>query len=133
VKTKNPIIETRGSYTPSASSVPPPRPPKKKVTAPKQDILQDKLIHSACFCPPPWLKTPKRNRKVTRLQRIEIYNRGIATLETEIMLEQLECKHKNATKEHGSNTGNYDPMEDSYWTIFRCPDCLKVWRVDGSK
>ena len=42
------------------------------------------------------------------------------------------CPHPGATKEHKSNTGNYDPSCDCYWTEFRCPECGKFWRVDGS-
>ncbi len=46
---------------------------------------------------------------------------------------QTECQHPNVIKKHHSNTGNYDPSDDCYWTTFYCPDCHKQWTVDGSK
>lgn len=43
------------------------------------------------------------------------------------------CTHPDAAKEHKSNTGNYDPSSDGYWTEFKCPDCGKQWSEEGSK
>jgi hypothetical protein len=40
------------------------------------------------------------------------------------------CPHTAATVEYGSNTGNYDPMNNCYWKTFTCPDCRKIWRED---
>jgi hypothetical protein len=45
---------------------------------------------------------------------------------------QDKCKHPNVTKTHGANTGNYDPTSDYYWTDFKCLDCNRWWRQDGS-
>jgi len=42
------------------------------------------------------------------------------------------CDHENAMKKHFSNTGNYDPSNDCYWTEFYCPYCGRKWTVDGS-
>ena len=42
---------------------------------------------------------------------------------------QEKCKHKRATYESGSNTGNYDPGADAYWRDYDCPTCLNTWRV----
>lgn len=42
------------------------------------------------------------------------------------------CTHPNATKTHHANTGNWCPQDDSYWTTFNCPDCGKIWNMDGS-
>lgn len=58
--------------------------------------------------------------------------RQIKELNDELIKHQDKCKHKKATKEYASNTGNYDPTADCYWTIFNCPTCLKRWSVDGS-
>lgn len=55
-----------------------------------------------------------------------------ATLTAALQALQEECKHPNAEKKYGSNTGNYDPSADCYWTDFRCHDCGKVWTVDGT-
>jgi len=38
--------------------------------------------------------------------------------------EKLEIKHK-------SNTGNYDPTSDVYWTEFKCGTCFKFWTEDS--
>lgn len=56
----------------------------------------------------------------------------ITKLQLELKLHQDKCNHAKSTKEYGSNTGNYCPQDDCYWTTFSCPTCLKVWTVDGS-
>jgi len=40
---------------------------------------------------------------------------------------QTRCPHKNVTKKHWGNTGNYDPTCDCYGTDFICLDCDKHW------
>ena len=40
------------------------------------------------------------------------------------------CLHPGATKTYKSNTGNYDPTCDRYWTEHNCPECGKFWTVD---
>jgi hypothetical protein len=51
-------------------------------------------------------------------------------LADELIKLRSVCSHLNVTKEHKSNTGNYDPSADSYWIDFRCPDCGKRWTED---
>ena len=34
--------------------------------------------------------------------------------------------------EYGSDTGNWDRNEDSYWTTYTCGLCEKRWSEDGS-
>lgn len=46
---------------------------------------------------------------------------------------QEHCKHPNATKKHGANTGNYDPSCDHYWIDWDCPDCTKRWTTPQGK
>lgn len=46
---------------------------------------------------------------------------------------RAQCKHIRTEKKYGSNTGNYNPTENCYWTDFTCCACGKWWRVDGSK
>jgi hypothetical protein len=45
---------------------------------------------------------------------------------------QESCVHESVEKKYGSNTGNYDPSCDCYWTEFKCNDCGKFWSVEGS-
>jgi len=47
---------------------------------------------------------------------------------------QDACSHPEdcVTKEHRSDTGNYDPSCDSYWTNFHCDLCDKHWTKGGS-
>ncbi len=65
--------------------------------------------------------------KLTKAQKI---NEKIKKLYSELKIVQdTECDHKNLKIVPGSNTGNYDPMADSYWIDLNCPDCLKKWTV----
>lgn len=52
--------------------------------------------------------------------------------QSELDKVRSSCTHPDVVKAHKANTGNYDPSADCYWTEFRCPDCGKFWRVDGS-
>lgn len=49
-------------------------------------------------------------------------------------INQLQniCIHPKETleKKHGSNTGNYDPSCDYYWTEFYCLICEKDWHEE---
>lgn len=36
---------------------------------------------------------------------------------------QAECKHPNAERINGGDTGNYDRSSDCYWIDVKCPDC----------
>lgn len=58
----------------------------------------------------------------------------IAERQAKISEIQEQCSHPEAavTKKHGSNTGNYDPSADCYWTDFHCSLCDKRWQLDGS-
>lgn len=40
---------------------------------------------------------------------------------------QEKCEHKNASKTHRGDTGNFDPSSDEFWTEFNCEDCGKFW------
>jgi hypothetical protein len=46
-----------------------------------------------------------------------------------VFLQNNICKHPNVKETARSNTGNYDPGADVYWTEFDCPDCDKFWKV----
>jgi hypothetical protein len=58
-----------------------------------------------------------------------IYTR-IEYWENKLTEFQNGCPHINVVKTACSNTGNYDPSDDSYWYTFKCPDCDKFWRED---
>ncbi len=53
--------------------------------------------------------------------------------DAELALHLATCTHRGAEKVHGSNTGNYDPSADCYWTDFHCRTCGKRWHEEGSK
>lgn len=62
----------------------------------------------------------------TKAQKIA---ENITSLQDELIDVQSSCKHENTTKTNGGNSGNYDPLDDSYWVDFKCHNCLKSWRV----
>ena len=49
-------------------------------------------------------------------------------------IEKLKeiCSHPNLEVKHESDTGNYDPTQDCYYTIYNCKVCGKHW-VDEKK
>lgn len=69
------------------------------------------------------LRDTKRNRA------LEI-REEIAKLHTELKQIQDKCPHTKASKIPKSDTGNYDPSQDSYWYERFCPDCFKYWHED---
>ena len=71
-----------------------------------------------------------RQRQIVKMHT-EIRSR-IKAAQRDLDQLQATCQHPSATKKHRSNTGNYDPSTDSYWTDFACPDCEKRWSKEGS-
>lgn len=53
----------------------------------------------------------------------------ISELESSLRNIQENCDHpqRYLNKENKSNTGNYDPSEDSYWSEYHCEACDKRW------
>lgn len=43
---------------------------------------------------------------------------------------QEECPHEYVTRKARSDTGNYDPSQDSYWYELTCKCCSKFWTED---
>jgi hypothetical protein len=74
---------------------------------------------------PPTLMTIKAQRQKLLAKLIQIDDKLTALMD--------KCKHKGYTYSFKANTGNYDPYEDCYWTIYECPTCGKVEKVDGSQ
>ena len=59
-------------------------------------------------------------------------NKVIERAQSKIKALREGCLHPGAVKTHKSNTGNYDPSCDCYWTEFLCSECGKFWTVNGS-
>ncbi len=68
-------------------------------------------------------------------QRVNNIKLQLTKLSEELSDLQLICSHptESVTKRHESDTGNYDPSQDRYWTDFTCSECDKRWTEDGSK
>lgn len=56
------------------------------------------------------------------LERVEHHQGKIAEI-------QKICQHDDVKASYGSNTGNYDPSNDSYWINVECLDCSKKFRA----
>ena len=56
-------------------------------------------------------------------------SREIKELQQLLLNHQDKCNHKNASYKHGGNTGNLCEEDNTYWTTYKCPTCLKVWSV----
>lgn len=66
-----------------------------------------------------------KNKKITVYK---LYN-DIEKIKKRISKIQEKCEHpKHSVKSiNGSNTGNYDPSADSWWTDHHCSICNKKW------
>jgi len=67
-------------------------------------------------------------------RRVKFLQTQIKQANNEITALQGRCDHpfEELEVKHDSNTGNYDPSADCYWTDFHCKLCDKRWSVDGS-
>lgn len=66
------------------------------------------------------------------MNRVEEIKMQIAKLQGELLTIQGECCHPKLARksENKSNTGNYDPSADCYWTEHHCTLCDKRWTED---
>jgi len=62
--------------------------------------------------------------------KYESIDRREERLARELNKLQALCNHPNLEKTYKSDTGNYDPSADSYWTEHRCPDCRARWNEE---
>ncbi len=70
--------------------------------------------------------TPHERAICDRHDRITVAE--YALYEAQKQLQALCVHPAHAVQiEHGSNTGNYDPSADSYWTDYKCCLCDKRW------
>lgn len=51
----------------------------------------------------------------------------IASYQESLYNLQEECPHPLLQSVNKSDTGNYDPSADCYWTEHSCPSCGKKW------
>lgn len=67
------------------------------------------------------------------MNTVDKLKKEIEELDKKIVTIQNQCSHPEMAvlKVHGSNTGNYDPTADCYWTDFTCGLCHKKWTVDS--
>ena len=56
--------------------------------------------------------------------------REIKQLQEELKRHQDKCKHakKYLIIKYGGSSGHYDPVDDYYWTDYKCALCKKGWR-----
>lgn len=80
------------------------------------------------------------------LTKINNLKNKITKAQQEICKLQSECSHNTervkygvyntypdyVKKVHKSDTGNYDPTQDSSWTELHCTLCDKKWIEDGT-
>ena len=64
-------------------------------------------------------------------KRIEKLWLKITECKLKIKQLQEECEHpvKYVVKQHGNDTGNFCPSDDSHWLDLKCTLCSKEWRV----
>lgn len=75
-------------------------------------------------------KIPKEAKAICR--KVKKLEAKAALLDRQIALIQKDCPHPTLYKQYQSDTGNYCPQDDSYWTNFYCTTCGVRWREDGS-
>jgi hypothetical protein len=68
---------------------------------------------------------------MNRLSKVAQLEQQKAAIEEQIVELRQKCKHRRYHVELRSNTGNYDPHQDSYWTAFTCKTCGARWDVDS--
>lgn len=61
-------------------------------------------------------------------KQLESKRKKLRELEEEIEVLQSNCPHPGLNEKHDSNTGNWDPSDDSYWIDYHCKICEKQWR-----
>ena len=68
-------------------------------------------------------------------QRVDAIKLKLTNLYDELIDLQTICPHPTDAvfKRPESDTGNYDPSQDRYWTDFTCSHCDKRWTEEGSK
>ena len=73
------------------------------------------------------IKVIMTNKKILK------YQEKIAKLQKQIEEEQQKCKHDNITGKYGSDIGNWDRSEDSYWLDVKCLECGLRWHYTSDE
>jgi hypothetical protein len=71
--------------------------------------------------------------KMKNITKIKKYKEKINDLYSKIDEIQEKCIHEHKNVIDKSDTGNYDPSEDIYWSEFKCLDCGKSWWTEREK
>jgi hypothetical protein len=68
-----------------------------------------------------------------RMNKADILLDQINALNKELSKHQERCKHPTRHLEYTlkGSSGNYDPSNDCYWTVFHCGLCQKRWTEKG--
>ena len=74
----------------------------------------------------------KKNPNSAVKRKFSVIHKKLEHYADELAKLQKSCKHPNVTHEHHSNTGNYDPSADCYWTEYHCPDCWAHWTENST-
>lgn len=62
------------------------------------------------------------------LTKIDKHKKKLAEIQENCMHPESVLYYTNF-----SNTGDYDPSEDSYWSVYDCKCCGKIWNDDQGK
>lgn len=64
------------------------------------------------------------------MRSVKEIKQEIEDLNKELQIAQDNCGHNQIVYEHKSNTGNYDPCQDSYWVEVECLCCDKKFSYE---
>jgi hypothetical protein len=67
------------------------------------------------------------------ITKIKNYKQKIETLYSKIDEIQQSCIHEHKNVVHKSDTGNNNPIEDIYWSEYKCLDCGKSWWTERER
>jgi hypothetical protein len=70
-------------------------------------------------------------RTVPRLSKVAQLEQQKAEIEEQIFELRQKCRHVRVKHKYASDTGNYDPSCDRYWSEYRCKTCGAKWDVDS--
>ncbi len=79
--------------------------------------------------------TPPVPGRRGRQYKAQILTDKIVALKAELAVHQEKCRHpeRHRTYKYRSNTGNYDPTQDFYWTEYHCELCLRQWTTNDQR
>ena len=61
----------------------------------------------------------------TRINKIK---QKIRDLQAELEQIRASCPHPGLTGTYRADTGNYDSSADTYYIVYRCPECDAHWQ-----